>query len=223
MKRLILLFLLAASMGAAADDHEGVFLEVGLRSSYFELHDSTRGPGNHFLGSLDEFIEEQNHLPLPYVNIHFNPYLAVAVGYGTLRVKTWSRPNDQGEIGHSDGSIDVSGPTVSGQLRFPNRSRYTPFLEVGLLIYHTYFDHLDAWRNARGDRNSHLIDIDDQYGCRLGIGCDIDLNEQWSLVVMLERASLEVDATYYIYGQVRDEVTFPLDHTNYGIGVKYRP
>jgi opacity protein-like surface antigen len=222
MRRLAIIILLAMATASIAGDHAYPILEIGARTAHFDLRDSTRTAPNYFLGGLDEFIEEQGYVPLPFVNIRFNPYLAVGVGYGTLRAKTWSRPDIEGEIGHSDGTIDASGPTVSGQLRFPNRSRYTPFLEVGLLIYQSYFDHSDAWRNARGDRNSHLIDIDDQYGYRLGVGCDIDLNEDWSLLVMIERASLEIDATYYLYGDVWDEVTLPLDHMNYGIGVKYR-
>ncbi|MBL7077176.1 MAG: hypothetical protein ISS31_06880 [Kiritimatiellae bacterium] len=223
MKRLITMALMAIATVAMANDHGDAILEIGLRSSYFQLHDSTRGPDNHFLGSLDELIEKQNYVPLPFVNIRFGKYWALGLGYEEMRARTWSRPDSvDGEIGHSDGTIEVSGPWISIQCYYPNRSRYTPFAEAGLLLYNAHFDHLDAWRNARGDVNSHILDIDDENGYRLGLGCDITLTEDWSLVVTVERTYLEVDATYYLYGDVADEVVFPLDNTRYGIGVKGR-
>lgn len=206
-----------------ADNHWDAALEIGVRSSHFQLTDSTRGRDNHFLGSLDELIEEQNYTPFPFIDIRFGQYWAIGLGYDQMRAKTWSRPDPvEGEIGHSDGTIDASGPRVSVQCYYPNDSRYTPFAEASLLVYNTYFDHLDAWRNARGDKNSHILDIEDENGFRLGLGCDISIAEDWLLVLMVERTFLEVDVTYYLYGEVADEVTFPLDNTRYGVGVKYR-
>ncbi len=221
MKRVIAVLLLVISAVATACDEGDAILEIGVRSSCFELHDTTRGLDDHFLGSLDEFIEKQEYLPLPFVNIRFGPNWALSLGYDQLRVRTWSRPDPvDGEIGHSDGSIDAAGPTVSVQHYWPNRSRYTPFVAASLLLYNTHFDHLSDWRNARGHKNSHILDIEDENGFRLGLGCDIRFAEDWSLVVMVERTYLEVDATYYLYGSVRERVTFPLDNTRYGVGVK---
>jgi hypothetical protein len=227
MKRLFISIWLAVVTGVLADTHGerpwNANLEIGLRSRYFELQDSLRSGDNHFLGSLDEFIEKQDYVPTPMLNIRFGPHWALGLGYDAFRVKTWSRPDPvEGEIGHSDGTIDTSGPSISIQCYYPNRSRYTPYAEASLLVYSTHFDHLDEWRNARGDGNSHIIDIDDDMGYRFGLGCDISLNDNWSLIVTLERTLLEVDVTYYYYGEAKQRTTFPLDHTSYGIGVKYR-
>jgi len=201
MKRFIVIALLAVSTIAVADDRGNAILEVGLRSSYFQLHDSTRGPGDHFLGSLNELIEKQNYTPLPFINVRFGRYWALGLGYDQMRAKTWSRADPvDGEIGHSDGALETAGPRVSVQCYYPNPSRYTPFAEASLLLYNTYFDHLSAWRNARGDENSHILDVEDENGYRLGVGCDISLAQDWSLVVTVEHTYMEVEATYYLYG-----------------------
>ncbi|MDP6631470.1 MAG: hypothetical protein QGH42_03710 [Kiritimatiellia bacterium] len=223
MRHFIVIALLGVAAVSLADEHGDVLLEIGLRSSCFELRDSRRGAGRHYLGSLDELIEETDYLPLPFVNIRFGSYWALGLGYDAFRIKTWSRSDSGGgEIGHSDGTIDVSGPSVSAQFCLPNRTRYTPFVEASLLLYNTSFDHLDSWRNARGDANSHVLDIHDENGFRLGLGCAISLAKDWSLVLTAERTYLEVDAIYYLYGRLADTTTFPLDNTRYGIGVKYR-
>jgi len=222
MKRLIVIILLAMVTAVMASDNGNARLEIGVRSTYFELHDSTRGPNEHYMGSLDELIEEQDYLPLPFINVRFGRYLALGLGYDQFRVKTWSRPEPgDGEIGHSDGTLDTAGPTISLQCYIPNRTRYTPFVEAGLLIYNTYFDHLPAWRDARGEVNSHVLEIHDENGYRLSLGCDISLTENSSLLVTVEHTSMKVDATYFLNGRLADTTTFPLDNTRYGVGLKY--
>jgi hypothetical protein len=222
MRRLIILLFFVISSITVAEERKGAVLEIGLRSSYFQLHDSVRGGDDHFLGSLDELKERQNYTPLPFINVRFGPYFAVGLGYESLRVRTWSRPEPGGEIGHSDGTLDASGPALSVQGYLPTDTRYTPFAEASVLIFNTYFDHLSDWRNARGDENSHIIDVDDQNGFRLGLGCEFAIDDHWQAVAMLERTFLEADVTYYLYDMVADKVTIPLDHTSFIVGLKYR-
>ncbi len=222
MRYLIVIAWCALAVVAVGDSQEGAVLEIGLRSSHFEVLDSTRGGSDpHFLGSIDNLIEQQDYMPVPYMNVRFGAHWALGLGYDDFDVKTWSLPDGAGEIGHTDGTIEIAGPTLSVQWRYPNESRYTPFAEASLLIYRAFFDALPEWRDARGDKNSHILELDDDNGYRLGIGCDIRLAEDWALVLTWERTFLEVDVAYYLYGRVRERGTFPLDQTRCGIGVKY--
>lgn len=143
MRRCVLvavsLFLLPSML--PADDASPLRrVEIGIRTSHFVLQDDARGSGNHYLGSLDEFRDDQEYGPLPFVNMIVCPYLVLGVGY--------------------------------------------------------------------------------EKGYRLGAGCNIALYRNWELVLSGEHTLVDINATYYLYGEVWGEAEFPLDHTRYGMGVK---
>lgn len=241
----------ASSGGISWDDYEPIEavkdkLEIGLRYSYIQLKEDTKGDpdgdNNYFLGSINELEEAQSTRLLPYARYLFTPYFGVELSYDKMRMIT-RKANASSE--DTDGSIKISGPALAVLGQYPNASRFTPYGEVGILFAKGGFDHADWWHNGFPEYGQAFFDwqamgeppwpnngyrrnisISDETATFLAGGCSVRLADHWSLDVQARYLMLDVDAHYTLsfHGTVRDDrgfYTFPLDSWTYQLGLKY--
>jgi hypothetical protein len=206
-------------------------LEVGARWTYFNLNDTRRenfdANGTFtggFLGSINQLNAKQEYWPLPVVRFNVIPYAGIELSYDHIRAETRTYFD-----AHTDGTFDLRGPLVALYGRYPNKTRFTPSLGVGLAFYGTDFEE-DAWWH--GDTQPpgpvmQWIDTTRTTGYFLFVACDIAIYKQWSAELYARDMSADVDGHYTITTRdltVIDDfgtTKFPMSYWAAGLGVKY--
>ena len=190
-------------------------LDLGLRYVYVSLKDDNRGigEGRNFLGSINKLEEDQNDYPFPYVSYLVCRYFAVVLSYDELRAKTITK-----EDGHTDGTYEMTGPTLSGAFRMELCSRATALIEAGVAFYSGDFDHDPVWRSVGNDR---LMVIDDANGAFVSAGVDVALCKDWSAELAWRYMDLDVGDKYYLNGELRSSETIPLDNSGISLTIKH--
>lgn len=195
-------------------------LEIGTRILAFSLDKKKSGDSatrtNTFLGSIDELEAQQDYAPIYFfLNYNIVPYWGIGISYDTITVKTLDN-------GGGDGDYKARGPILYTYLRYPNKTRFTPYGEIGLGFYNIGFDALPEW--YEGGRRQFIVDND--IGLVLGAGLDIRVYAGWSLDLYIRHVSLDADTDYYFQdpdrlGSPQISTSVPLSHIAYGLGVKY--
>ncbi len=209
-------------------------LEIGTRTTYFQLQDHHRDflGGDRFYGSINELEIQQIYLPLKvFVAYKVNPYWGVELTAEKLSVETWSRPDPQDGYPWTDGTINLMGPVFSVFARYPNATGFTPYAGVGVAYFFADFDADPAWHHP-----ADKIDYDpsfyqdfklDNTLAWLGyVGLLINLDDNWALDFMARYMAMDVDGVtltrhggsdYYENGTF----TFPMKNISYGVGLRY--
>jgi len=193
-------------------------LEIGTRSTGYSFTDDVQGDpfDGSYLGSLNEVHESQNYAPVKvFAQYKLDNNIGFGVAYDQFEAATGSSP--KAEDG-GDGSFSLKGVYVYLLGSLPNETRFTPFVEVGLVAYGADFAEKSWWY----EDGRRVINPDNAVGTVVAIGCDIHVYEQWSIDVYLRRVNVDLDVDYVFMERVHTSGTFTLSHNEYGIGVKYR-
>lgn len=127
-------------------------VEVGFRVSHFwliedsERHYNAEGTfTGGYLGSISELKTEQDYSPTLYANIYILDWLAIQLGYERFSAKTvtyWD--------GHSDGTFDFNGPSLTAQFSYQNTTDFTPYVGLGITILDAKFVEAGWWHHGFG-------------------------------------------------------------------------
>ncbi|NQU39102.1 MAG: hypothetical protein HQ523_04035 [Lentisphaerae bacterium] len=197
-------------------------MRVGLRVGYTSLDDHSRIPEDSnadgmisadevlavsYMGSITELDAEQWYLPTDlYVQWELSPYWGLELGWDHLKAKTstyWD--------GHSDGSFFLSGPHLGLYAAYANRTRFTPYVQAGIVYYSARFNPEEQWTVLMDDEvyaewlaagspetwfdgRQQRLEADDAYGTFMMAGCEIALTETLSLEAFFKCVEMEVYA-----------------------------
>jgi len=194
-------------------------VSLGTRILYVSLLADTKGIPFHnsFGGSIYKLDADQNYLPLrPYAQVTTRVG-AAELGLGLSYDHLLAAATIDNEGG--DGDIQMESLMFYLVAAYPNKTRFTPFGEVGLAAYWNSFDPDPDW-----SRNGYReFDLDDSIAPYLAGGCDIAIAGNFSANLYIRYVDVDVDGVYIFRGDARppQPFTFTLEHIAYGVGVKY--
>jgi opacity protein-like surface antigen len=119
----------------------------------------------------------------------------------------------------------VDGPILSVLVALPNRTRFTPFVEVGrLFVTYSSVEINPAWGNAHGIDGYQTFEIvNTKDGSVLGVGCSIQLSRSIEMDVIYRQIKASVVVDHILLDNVQNnDREFPLDSSWLGAGVQYR-
>jgi hypothetical protein len=203
-------------------------LEIGVRSQHFTLQEESKRSFNDdgsfkegFIQrtSVDRLDAEQQYFPYPFVRVILGDFFALSLAYEQARAKTltYYQPGT-GYDGHTDGTLEIAGPALYFELRYPNETPLVPFAQFGLIQYSADFENDPGW-SAGGYRQWR---VDDTRGTRWVLGLQWQINEQWGVEGFVARTEVDVDAAFYLAGNKRASGTFPMSHDSIGLAAHYR-
>lgn len=220
-------------------------LRVGLRSAWMKLQDSKRNPDTEeqFLGSINELKLQSPQLPvLPYIQWLLFPCAGLELGWDQFRAKTLTSV----ENNHSDGTFELSGPTITAYLQYNNWTRLTPAVGLGVAFLNASFDLDPVWHNGFSYNNlsaydawqaagsppwpnngyQRTITARDTQGLILSANCEIQLDKHLALDLFVRHMWADVDAHYFLssYEKVTDDrgiTKFPMSNDSAGLALKY--
>lgn len=203
-------------------------VEIGLRIQYFELlKESKRSfndDGSFNAGfvrgtSVDHLDAEQNYTPIPFLRVILLDYVSASLTYEMARARalTYYQPGT-GYDGHTDGTLQLSGPAFYLELRYPNDTGIIPYAQLGWIWYSADFENDQAWSEG-GKRKWRASDTT---GARFTLGVQWDITQNWGLEGFYGRTDVDVDAAYYFYERLRASGIFPMSHDSLGLALKYR-
>lgn len=203
-------------------------LELGVRVQQFSLETESKRTFNDdgtfkegFIRgtSVDRLDAEQDYMPYPFLRFIVHKFVAVSLTYEKARAKTltYYQPGT-GYDGHTDGTLEISGPALYLELRYPNETPLVPYAQLGLISYSANFENDPGW-SAGGYREWR---VDNASGTRMVLGVEWNINEHWGVEGFLARTEVDVDAAFYLAGNLRVSGTFPMSHDTYGLAAKYR-
>jgi len=104
-----------------------------------------------YLGTIYALDETQQALPLNlYANYFFTQYIGLEVVYESIEAETVATSIGYSTI-KSDGDIFLGGPTLNLVGRYPNLTRFTPYLSVGVGYFFGDFDEAAHWALGYSD------------------------------------------------------------------------
>jgi opacity protein-like surface antigen len=197
-------------------------IRIGTRLSHAELDDDKRRPSDRnadgdispdevlavsYMGSITELEVEQLYIPTQfYVQWEVSPYWGIETGWDHLKTDTWTYWD-----GHTDGSFFLSGLHLGVYGRYPNRTRFTPYVEAGITWFSTDFNAEEQWTVMMDDetytewmeagspaewfdgRQQHL-NTDDAFGTVVMAGCEMAITETLSLELFARYINVDVYA-----------------------------
>jgi opacity protein-like surface antigen len=210
-------------------------LEIGTRYTHYTLQDDQQGTRvdgpngtrfvNSFLGSITEIEADQDNSPDKFfVQYKVCPYAGMGISYDHVRAVTIDvTPQNDGTLAkNTDGTVDAAGPIFYVLGCFPNRTRVTPYAEIGEVRYGTSFDVDPDW--SRGGLRT--MEVQDSSGLVLAAGLDIRIWDGLSAGVYYRQVDAEKVAAdaYTAYGAAKISKPgdgFPIRNDAYGLTVKY--
>ena len=192
-------------------------LEAGTRYTHYKLKETRRGgkvDGHYvdtFLGSLSELEEDQDRSPNKvFIQYKPCPYAGLGVSYDHVRAVTM-------DSGGGDGTVDAEGPILYVTGCYPNRTRATPYCELGYVMYNAQFE-ANSW-DAGGRRT---MTVHDSSGLVLAAGLDILAWRGISAGVYYRWVDADtVKAEFYRNGELMASGDFPIRNEAYGLTLKY--
>lgn len=257
--RLAVRFLLPLALAAAARPAAAAWtmpdaplenhLRLGFRLRRLYLHDHTRTPDDSFRGSISRLRVRQPESPLAFLTAEwrFNRFLGLQLGWEQVRAQTFTFQNTP-SLNHTDGDVSVFGPSLTALVRFPNRTRLTPFAGLGYAWLDAHFAHNPAWQNGFGGATREAdyaawraagappwpnegirrtITLRDCDAWLLVWGLEFRLTDQLDVCLFAQYA--DVDGADLTQRMTRTDTqllelrhgTFPMSHTAYGAGVRW--
>ena len=199
--------------------------QVGTRYMDVQLQDKKRGtPGNgSFFGTITQLNEQQDSFPNKvYLQYRlFKSPVWIGVSYDHVRASTMDDLSLVPDGSGSDGSEDVQGVIPYLHAAWDNKTRFTPYLQVGFGFYQAKFQ-----PNSWGDNHERYVEAKKNVtGLELGGGVAVRLYKNLSADVFAKSMTIE-DITgdwYYGYGYYHGgPFIMTLSYVAYGAGLSYR-
>jgi hypothetical protein len=223
---LVVAVALLGARSAGADEVSRLL--VGLRLTHFWLEDTRRSSelgydnanltGN-FLGSLWGLDAQQHVLPSPYVEYRVVSSFGAGVAYDQARAKTldWADADQTATAG--DGDVEIRGLQVYAFGRLPNRTRLTPYAQVGFARYWSRFFVLPGWATPGSGRH---FEVDGTRGWFVSLGSQLSLGRHLGLDLQLRHSQTQdVTARAYLRGNHYRAGAFPMRGEALQAGVLY--
>lgn len=199
--------------------------QIGTRYTKIQLQDKTRGePFNgSFVGSLTEIKEEQDSIPN---KVYIQGRLPktpcwIGVSYDHARARTMDDGDGDGipDTKGGDGYVDIQGYIPYLQLALANKTRLTPYLQVGYAFYQSKFDAFPSWSN--GGRKA--MNLDSTSGVEFGGGVHVRIYNNWAADIFAKSMQVDdVKGDYTMDGNKQSDVIFTMSYVAYGAGVSCR-
>jgi len=217
------------------DIYQGYFagkLEIGTRMVHRVLTDAdsghkggTYGSGT-YLGTIYALDEEQNYLPFkPYVEYFFTSFFGVELAYDEMDAETRAIDTSSHKE-KTDGTVSLSGLTLSLVSRYKNDTAFTPYAGIGLGLYSGDFAEDSNWAYTASTGRTRVMDVDNAVGFQLFLGVKWSMTENWFVDGSLQYVAVDPNSTFYGYeanGTQYTEQTghFPMDNLALRLGVGY--
>lgn len=223
-------------------------LQIGTRISYFSLDDPDSGHrgGYHgdgtYLGTIYALEENQNYAPVKFFGrIFLFEYIGFEIANDSFEAAT--KATSYGYEGDkSDGDVTASGLTYSLVLQFPNRTKFTPYVQYGQGKFNTDFEESDHWGLGYRDPDAYAdagspgtplngytrrIDTEDVTADIFGIGFYYNVTENLLVDFSYLHTSFDVDGVFYgtaADGEILVEQagTFPMSNYQLRLGIAYQ-
>lgn len=209
-------------------------LQIGTRLAHrFLTKDDSGHKGGvygsgTYLGTIYALDEKQNYAPLQvYGRYFFNKYVGVELSYDQIKVETVAFDSYTRNI-KTDGDVELSGPAINLHLRYPNSSKFTPYLGIGAGFYSANFDAKEAWTYSpryKG-RAYNDMELSNVTGFLFGVGTEWAFAEKWRLDLSAQYTSVDVDAVFHGYYDSKLYTTqpghFPADNIAIRLGVAFQ-
>jgi len=192
-------------------------LEVGTRITHLTLLDDTRGTpySGSFVGTVTQLREDQDFAPVKfYIQYKVKPYFGLGLSYDKVAAEAGDWGLHGAGTGGSDGTAKLSGPLVYLLGCYPTSTKFTPFCEVGTAFYSASFDYSGTLDKA--------FLLNSAKGFYLAVGCDWDLEEQFSVNVFGRYMHVsDVTGSYYLNDTKQDNIIFTMSNLTFGLGAKF--
>jgi hypothetical protein len=200
-------------------------LVVGTRVTSYGLKEKERPLDNRYLGSINKIDEDQDYMPVKaFVNYFPVQWGGVGVSYEKISAVTLTE--EPGETTYTDGTFTIDGPIFYGVLALPNRTRVTPFVELGMMVPSGSFDANSAWANAHGIQGYQTLDVREVNGGEMwAVGCDIRVNKGWSCNLIYREIKADIVVDHVLLGSLNQSNSnrpFDLSSSFVGGGISYR-
>jgi len=207
-------------------------LEIGTRIVHRVLTDAdsghkggTYGSGT-YLGTIYALEEEQDYLPFkPYMAYFFTPFLGVELAYDEMEAETRAIDTSSHKV-KTDGTVSLSGLTLSLVGRYKNDTAFTPYAGFGLGFYSGDFDEDSAWAYTASTGRTRVMNVDSTVGLLLTLGVKWSLTENWFVDGSLQYVAVDPDATFNGYESdgtqyIYETGHFPLDSLAFRLGIGF--
>ena len=133
-------------------------LSLGARVTFFWLQDTRRSSNTgfdnanltgNFLGSLWGLDGKQHYFPNPFLEYRVISSFGVGAAYDQARAKTLDWANQEKLITAGDGDLQIRGLQTYLFGRYRNRSRATPYAQLGWGWYWSEFFESPGWSARR--------------------------------------------------------------------------
>ncbi len=208
-------------------------LQIGSHSTYrhFQKADSGHKGGVYksgtFLGTIYAVKEKQDFAPTyPYISWYFSKYIGVELAYDHITAETVATTG-YNMIDKTDGDIELSGPTFSLLVRYPNETKFTPWIGLGMFLYSASFDPVPDWSYSKRYKGAYnKMTLEDVQGVLLSAGVGWMFYDHWILNASVQYMSVDVDGVYdgYLNGvqYTKQFGHFPLDNISVRVGIGYQ-
>ena len=201
--------------------------QVGTRMMQVSLSDTTRGtPGNgSYFGTITEITEVQDHSPdKVYLQARLpHTPLWLGVSYDHVTARTMDDGNGDGvaDMSGGDGNEEIKGFIPYLQAVWDNKTRFTPYAEVGYAFYQAKF-----LPNSWGNNGQRYVDATSSVnGFELGGGLGVRLYKNLSADFYARSMTVD-DITgdwYFNYGRnYGGPFVMTMSYVAYGAGLSCR-
>lgn len=175
-------------------------LELGMRHQYFYILDSRQDHFNEngeFTGgyghdiSMDVLQERQVLRPNLFGRYRFNRYLALEAGWESMSANVITYWDN-----HRDGIVNIEGTALMLVGRYPNETRYTPFLGAGWAALNSNFSMEEKIHQGRGFTREISVENTQAFLC--SAGCDVKLKHRFVLNATLRYLYADVNGQFHI-------------------------
>jgi outer membrane protein W len=220
-------------------------LLIGTRSAYRILtnedsgHRGGRYGSGTFLGTIYALDQSQDLAPLrPFIACNVTKHIGIELAFDHEEADTLAA---SGSTDKSDGKLSLEGLTLTLIGKYPNSSRFTPYLGVGLGFFAADFKESAHWAlgypnektyialgspsNLYNDR-SRRMDIENVGTLVICLGTMYRMQPSWLIDLSAQYFKTDVDAVFYgSTGGVLDTEQygeFPLDNVAIRLGLVYQ-
>jgi opacity protein-like surface antigen len=201
-------------------------LTLGVRFNHTWLVEDRRaGPNGYdnrnkkgnFLGSLWGLDAQPQYVPLPLVEYRVVRTFGAGVAYDQVRIKTLDWANPERTVTAGDGDLEIRGVQAFAFGRWANRTRATPYLQVGFAHYWSRFLESPGWA-APG----RYFEVESTQGWILTAGVRFAVGKGVALDGSYQRRELgDVQAAAVFANGGRINGVFPVRSNVMAVGVVY--
>ncbi len=208
-------------------------LVLGTRTAYRSLTDGdsghkggTYGSGT-FLGTIYGLDINEDYTPFRlFATYYFNQFFGIELAYDYMEDDSLAMDIPYTYKEKTDGSIEISGPTLSLIGRYPLYDKLTPFVGFGLGFFSTSFDATPEWATTSSRNRVRTMVVDDPLALLWTAGLSWEFIPHWNADFSFQYMSnMDVDAAFIGYTDgVQDTYQtghFPLDNWALRLGISY--